>query len=1648
MLCYLAGMEPYYLKCIKDCPFQPKTAKGDAKHESQWTPNEKRVVSAKETWNDLVHSIEGPSDTKENRIMDLKLEYQTFRAKSTESLSQTYTRYKTLLNELANDGVNLSKHEINVGFVNSLPEKWLTFSHRLRNANHTKTLDLADIYERFVYEDNLIQRRHSDTKKVIITTPSSSAISTAFFSHNVIHDFQENFDDEVDERSSEEYLRDLDVEYQERAMLANSKRNFTRDCFSKMSNPSYQSQVNNFSSVSKSFQPKLTPKLIQSSPNSNSQTIPKFQKYYKVEYKKMKAKLALLKPSPLSSQNPKTSQPKNKGLVVEIFDWDGKEVFDNEEVTRVKVLMALADDKLTVKKSHAQNGEWVYITIRKKNSSPSSQAVNKSLENLNTPESSKDSEAKFLTPPPPLKNIHGASLSLEEDHRTSNHEMYIASLNRSENYKAQPYQYASTSKQILKAQAKPFPPCTHYGFNDHGPDDYRNCLECEIYGSYDHSTLRHNRVIHIRVGVLAESSQSNESSIGKDHLGKFNAKADDGYFLGYSSVSKAFRVHNTKRQQIEETYHVTFDESMEAIRFTNTSLDEIGIDDSSIYPPNEFLHEDGPSRQYQVDYDISYYVIPHGRSLTELTQENHVLEVVVLNEYDDDQMITQPTDIPLGNNTKVSRPITEPLVPDVTQSCVLNQASTSSHPAPQDRWSRDQHIELVNIIGNPGKGMLTRSMASKLIVALASECLFADFISEIKPKKVSEALKHPGWVDAMQEELNRFYRNKVWTLVPLPYGKIAIGSKWVFRNKKDEHGTATKNKARLVAQGYNQEEGIDYDETFSPVARMEAIRIFLVFATYMNFKVYQIDVKSAFLNGTKESIGEGLSSKEKGSSQDYILMPLWKDGLLFDSSSKNASNDEPQPFSNTGHKYDEGKESEIDNQEKLENNTQDVNTAGPSINTASTNDNTEGKKVIGTKWIFRNKKDEGGIMIKNKARFVAQGYKQEEGIDYDEVFAPVARIEAIRLFLAYASFTGFMVYQMDVKSAFLYGRIEEEVYVCQPPGFEDPNHPDKDADGDDVDVHLYRSMIGSLMYLTTFRPDIIDSPFELVAYTDSDYAGPSLDKKFTTGGCQFLGSRLISWQCKKQTVVATSTTEAKYVAAANDLKMPGLEIIETNDDSEEETDFTNLESSIQIFRNKKDERGIMIKNKARLVAQGYTQEKGIDYDKVFALVARIEAKRLFLAYASFMGFMVYQMDINSAFIYERIEDEVYVCQPLGFKDPDHPDKVYKVVKAFYGLHQAPRAWYETLAKYVLGNGFHKGKIDQTLFIKRQKRDILLVQVYVDDIIFGSTKKEMCTKFERLMNDKFQMSSIQDKHVAEVLGKFNFLDAKSASTPVDMENTLVNDADGDDVYVHLYRSMIGSLMYLTASRPDIIVLALETTKADQALDIGSLKRRVKKLEKKASKKNHKLKRLYKIGSSTKVESFEDASLGDQEDASKQGRMITNLDADEGVALVDETQGRNDQDMFDTSILDDEEVVVAKEVSTADPITTAGELVTTGGEVVTTIGVETSKPNAKGIVMKEPGETPTQTPKDTSQQSSKGKDKGKAKMIKPEKPLKRKDQIMIDEEVARNLEAQMQAKLEEEKRLARQKEEETNIALIESWDNTQAMMDAYYELTARL
>nr|GEV94305.1 putative ribonuclease H-like domain-containing protein [Tanacetum cinerariifolium] len=526
-----------------------------------------------------------------------------------------------------------------------------------------------------------------------------------------------------------------------------------------------------------------------------------------------------------------------------------------------------------------------------------------------------------------------------------------------------------------------------------------------------------------------------------DHLGKFDGKANEGFFIGYSTNSKASRVFNSKTRIVEENLHVKFSENTPNIERSK---------------PNWFFDID------ELIKSINYKQVVAGNQSNgsvgtkacDNTGEEEKKDAEDLGNEDsevpctEELRVNQEKDTNVNNTNNVNTVIPTYNAAGIEYSAVdenlvygraddLNIPNLEEIGRFGDAEDDDSGANMNNLDTYLQEyGFVSTTLKQRTSHKDLQNCLFAYFLSQEEPKKVVQALKDPSWIEAMQEELQ-----EVWTLVELPNGKRAIGTKWVFRNKKDERC----------------------------------------------------------------------------------------------------------------------------------------------------------------------------IVIKNKARLVAQGYTQEEEIDYDEVFAPVAKIEAIRLFLAYSSFKNFVVYQMDVKSAFPYGKIAEEVYVFQPPGFEDPDFLDskedgilisqdkyvneilnkfgfsdvktsstpmethktllKDKKGKDVDEHFYRSMIGSLMYLTSSRPDIMfavsacarfqvnpkishlhavkrifrylktqpklglwypkDLHFDLVAYTDNDYTGASLDRKSTTGGCQFLGFRLISWQCMKQTVVANSTTEAEYVAASS-----------------------------------------------------------------------------------------------------------------------------------------------------------------------------------------------------------------------------------------------------------------------------------------------------------------------------------------------------------------------------------------------------------------------------------------------------------------------------------------------------------------------------------
>jgi hypothetical protein len=269
----------------------------------------------------------------------------------------------------------------------------------------------------------------------------------------------------------------------------------------------------------------------------------------------------------------------------------------------------------------------------------------------------------------------------------------------------------------------------------------------------------------------------------------------------------------------------------------------------------------------------------------------------------------------------------------------------------------------------------------------------------------------------------------------------------------------------------------------------------------------------------------------------------------------------------------------------------------------------------------------------------------------------------------------------------------------------------------------------------------------------------------------------------------------------------------------------NVVGTKWVFCNKQDEHGVVTRNKARLVAKGCAQVACLDFEETFVPVARLKSIRILLAYAAHHSFKLFQMDVNSAFLNGPIKEEVYVEQPPGFEDDRYPNHVYKLSKALYALKQAPRAWYECLRDFLISNAFKVGKADPTLFTKTCNGDLFVCQIYVDDIIFDSTNQKSCEEFSRVMMRKFEMSMMgelnyflafqvkqlkegtfisQTKYTQDLLKRFGMKDAKLAKTLMDTDGHLDLDKGGKSIDQKAYQSMIGSLLYLCASRPDIML----------------------------------------------------------------------------------------------------------------------------------------------------------------------------------------------------------------------------------------------------
>ncbi|KAK1384246.1 hypothetical protein POM88_021981 [Heracleum sosnowskyi] len=620
-----------------------------------------------------------------------------------------------------------------------------------------------------------------------------------------------------------------------------------------------------------------------------------------------------------------------------------------------------------------------------------------------------------------------------------------------------------------------------------------------------------------------------------EQLTKFELKADEGIFVGYPLSTKAFRVYNLRTKVIMESIHVSFDDKKitgledeneyDQLRFENEDLfsddvnsDEAGLTNSDEAYSEPLLVNTGETGNSQIEQNREPV-----EGEREEAQQDTASESVEETDSNSDSSNSEPSNSGGASDAAESQHMNQE---SMDQGGGSNNDARNHLPTAR-KWTQAHTPDL--IIGDPDASVRTRS-------ATNNECLYHAFLSQTEPKKVDEALQDANWITAMQEELNEYERNEVWTLVPRPKNRSIVGTKWVFRNKTDSEGVITRNKARLVAKGYSQQEGIDYDETFAPVARLEAIRIFLAYVAHKKFKVFQMDVKSVFLNGKLEE--EVFVEQPPGfvdpKHPDYVYRldkalyglkqapRAWYETLaqnLLESGFTRGTIDKTLFYFNSG-------------------------------------DDLLLVQIYVDDIIFGSTNDK---LCKKFAKLMQSRYQMSMMGELSYFLGLQVKQTDDGIFINQAKYTRNLLKK--------FGMLDSS---SAPTPMATATKLDKDT-GATVDMTTYRGMIGSLLYLTASRPDIMyatclcarfqadprephltavkrifkylkgtitldlwyprESEFKLIGYSDADFAGCKIDRKSTSGSYQFLGDRLVSWYSKKQKSISTSTAEAEYIAA-------------------------------------------------------------------------------------------------------------------------------------------------------------------------------------------------------------------------------------------------------------------------------------------------------------------------------------------------------------------------------------------------------------------------------------------------------------------------------------------------------------------------------------
>ncbi|GJZ47536.1 putative ribonuclease H-like domain-containing protein [Tanacetum coccineum] len=724
-----------------------------------------------------------------------------------------------------------------------------------------------------------------------------------------------------------------------------------------------------------------------------------------------------------------------------------------------------------------------------------------------------------------------------------------------------------------------------------------------------------------------------------DHLGKFDGKADEGFFVGYSLNNKAFSVFNSRTRIVEKNLY---------IRFSENTPNVVGS---------------GPDWLFDID------------ALTRTMNYKPIVAGTKYNGFADPKSSQDDGFKPSSNDgKKVDEDLRKDNDEDVGVEADMNNLDTTIQvsPIPTTRIHKDHPLD--QVIRDLQSATQTRNMSKNL-----EEHGF------VKPKKVIHALKDPSWIEAIQEELLQFKLQEVWTLVDLPNGKRAICTKWVFRNKKDERRIVIRNKERLVAQGYTQKEGIDYDEVFSPVARIEAIRLFLAYASFKDFVVYQMDVKIAFLYGKieeevawYETLSTYLLDNEfqrgkidktlfiKRYKGNILLIQVYVDDIIFGSTKKELCN----AFEKLMH-------------EKFQ------------------------MSSMGELTFFL------GLQVQQK--------KDDIFISQDKYVDEILK----KFGFTRLSMIGSLMYLISSRPNIMFTVCACARYQVNPKVSH--LHAVK---------RIFRYLKGQPK-LDLWYPK--DSPFDLVAYNDSDYAGASLDRKSTTGGSG------PDWLFDIDALTRTNNYE------------PIVAGIQSNG-------FADPKSSHDDRSKPSSDNGNKVDEDPRKESECNDQEKE---DNVYN-----------------------PNNVNAASTNEVNAIGGKTSIKLPFDLNMHALEDYRDDK-------------DDGAEAAMNN------LDTTIQVSpiptiRIHKDHPLDQV-IGDLQSATQIRRMSKKLEEhgAIIEGMELFISQDKYVDEILKKFGFIEVKTASTPMETQKPLLKDENGKEVDVHMYRSMIGSLMYLTSSRPDIM-----------------------------------------------------------------------------------------------------------------------------------------------------------------------------------------------------------------------------------------------------